>query len=630
MHNLDVVVVGGGHSGVEAACSAARMGASVALVTMASHDLGATSCNPAIGGIGKSQLTREVDAMGGVIARATDLAGTHYRVLNSSRGPAVRSTRVQIDRRLFRFAVGSLVRSQSGLQLIQDRVVDLCVEQGRIAGVYLDSGELLRCRTVVLATGTFLGGTMHIGREKVSGGRWGGKDAGRLAQRLRELDLPCGRLKTGTPPRLDGNTINYGSLAEQPSEEASPSMSFLGSKASRPPQLSCYITSTNEASHEIVRQYLDESPMRTGAISGVGPRYCPSLEDKVHRFSDRNSHRIFLESEGLRSSWVYPNGIPTSLPKGAQEAIVHSIAGLERAKILRFGYAVEYDYFDPQALGEDLSVPAVPGLFFAGQINGTTGYEEAAAQGLMAGINATLCARGEPSFSLAREESYIGVMIDDLRLQGAPEPYRMFTSRAENRLILREDNADVRLTEQARKLGLIDDRRWRSFQQRMEDLSNRRELFAHKPIDSKIRERMAQAGIQQKSAQKGIDLLANPQLSYEDVAQVLGLQEVTLEHEEEENTLRVTLAADENYRAYHQRLVKNQEQVRQMSHIRLPQDLDYAQIAGLSTEARNRLSSARPQYLSQASKLPGVTPVTLVLVMSHLKGQQRKGLVSTH
>ena len=613
---FEVIIVGGGHAGTEAALAAARAGAGTLLLTHSIETIGQMSCNPAIGGIGKSHLAREIDALGGVMARAADHAGIHFRVLNSRKGPAVRATRAQSDRNLYRDAVRRFVEQQPNLSLFQQAVDDLLIKDGRVVGVTTRMGLTFEAQTVVLTTGTFLGGRIHIGMSNHGGGRAGDPPTIALADRLREIMPNVGRLKTGTPPRIDGSTLDYSRFTPQPGDSPRPVFSFIGSRDQHPEQRSCHIARTNENTHAIIRKALDRSPMFSGAIKSTGPRYCPSIEDKVVQFADRNSHQIFIEPEGLNTNEIYPNGISTSLPFDAQLAMVRSIKGFENAHITRPGYAIEYDYFEPQGLHPWLETKAVKGLFFAGQINGTTGYEEAAAQGLIAGLNACRLAQGLNPWYPRRDQAYIGVLIDDLVTRGTAEPYRMFTSRAEYRMLLRHDNADARLTAKGRELGLVDDYRWQRFNDKMaliEKEQARLDALRISPKDANA------YGINLDNACNASALLRRPKVRYADIAALANLSDPLSDEQAVEQ-----IEADAAYAGY---LPRQEQEIRRMADAEqtaIPHDFDYSRITGLSEEVRGKLVQFRPATLGQAGRIQGVTPCALSLLQMHIKSRHAK------
>ena len=613
--SFDVIVVGGGHAGTEAALASARQGCRTLLLTHNLETLGQMSCNPAIGGIGKGHLVREVDALGGLMAQAADHAGIQFRTLNARKGPAVRATRAQADRALYRAFVRRALERQPNLTLFQQAVDDLLLEQGRICGAITQMGLRFRARTVVLTAGTFLAGRIHIGLEQHEGGRAGDPPAHALAARLRELPLRAGRLKTGTPPRLDGRTIDYARLQPQPGDDPLPVFSFLGHAAQHPPQVLCHITHTSERTHDIIRAGLDRSPMYTGVIEGIGPRYCPSVEDKITRFADKTAHQVFLEPEGLTTSEVYPNGISTSLPFDVQYALVRSMAGLEHAHILRPGYAIEYDFFDPRDLWPSLESRHLPGLFLAGQINGTTGYEEAAAQGLIAGLNAARQARELPPWTPRRDEAYIGVLIDDLITRGTAEPYRMFTSRAEYRLLLREDNADLRLTPIGRELGLVDDTRWAAFERKQTAITNEQERLRRtflRPGDAVAGALETLLGAPLEREQRALDLLRRPGVDYGALAAIIG-ESVA------DPAVAEQVEVQAKYAGYIERQTRDIERQRVHEETPLPATFDYGRVPGLSHEVRQKLEAGRPATLGQAARLPGITPAAISLLLIHLR-----------
>ena len=617
---FEVIVVGGGHAGTEAALASARMGRATLLLTHNIETLGQMSCNPSIGGIGKGHLVKEVDALGGAMAIATDEAGIQFRILNSSKGPAVRATRAQADRILYKQAIRGRLENQPNLTLFQQPVDDLLLEGDRVSGVVTQIGLTFHANAVVLTTGTFLSGLIHVGLENYEAGRAGDPPAKRLGARLRELELPAGRLKTGTPPRLDGRTIDFSVLAEQPGDDPAPVFSFMGTAAMHPRQVPCWITQTNERTHAIIRAGLDRSPMYSGAIKGVGPRYCPSIEDKVERFAQRDSHQIFLEPEGLATREVYPNGISTSLPFDVQLELVRSMRGCENAHILRPGYAIEYDYFDPRALKASLETKAIGGLFFAGQINGTTGYEEAAAQGLLAGINAALHVRGEGGWCPRRDEAYLGVLVDDLITRGVSEPYRMFTSRAEYRLQLREDNADLRLTEHGRRLGLVDDARWEAFSRKRDAIALEIERLRTTYVNPNVvaqhdAERVLGQPIEREYALT--DLLRRPQVTY---ASLLTLPGAGSPVADPQVAMQVEIAT--KYAGYIDRQHDEIARHLALESAQLPADLDYRSVRGLSAEAQQKLNLHKPETIGQAARISGITPAAISLLLVHLKGSK--------
>ena len=616
MNNFDVIVIGGGHAGVEAAYACSRMGKKNCLITNSKSDIGKMSCNPAIGGIGKSHLVREIDAMGGLMGVAADHGGIHFRVLNASKGAAVRATRSQSDRILYANKVLSIIDSEDLLSVIENEVTEIKISNGKANGVKLASGEIIYSKKVILTAGTFLNGKLFTGEEQEQGGRIGDKPSLKLADFLQSLDLQSGRLKTGTPPRINSNSVNWKVTKEQPGDIPRPTMSFITTNEIHPKQMSCFITRTNKLTHEIIMEGLERSPMFSGKIEGLGPRYCPSIEDKIHRFSDRESHQIFIEPEGLTSKEIYPNGISTSMPKDIQQRMVNSIIGFEKAEITKFGYAVEYDFFDPRELQHTLETKKIKNLYFAGQINGTTGYEEAAAQGLVAGINASIATEDGSPWLPKREESYIGVLIDDLVTLGTKEPYRMFTSRAEYRLLLREDNADQRLSPLAKKLGLIDENRWAKFNKKMEDIQKEKErLRNHKVSLKQLIEISGKQTVKSNANITALEALKRPEVSYEEMCKVLGIEPAKEE-------VAIDVITDKKYSGYIERQKKEIKKIKKNENALIPEQINFNDIEGLSNESKQKLSAVSPRTLAHAQRIPGLTPAAISLLLVHIKKRE--------
>ena len=607
--NVDIVVIGGGHAGCEAAYAASRFNKKVLLVTHDTSSIGQMSCNPAIGGLGKSHLVREIDAMGGLMAVCADKAGIHFKILNSSKGPAVRATRSQSDRLLYSEAVKSIINSEHSLSTLSDEVIDIEIKNGNAAGVKLRSGEVIRAQKIILTAGTFLNGKLFTGEEEEDGGRKKSQPSKILANCLRNLDLGDARLKTGTPPRILASSIDFSALEVQPGDSPRPCMSFIGSPEDHPDQMNCFITRTNEQTHDFIRSGLDRSPMFSGRIDGVGPRYCPSIEDKIHRFADKESHQIFIEPEGLLSKEVYPNGISTSMPKDIQEKMVKSILGFEKAKITQFGYAVEYDFFDPRNLSHTLETKNIKNLYFAGQINGTTGYEEAAAQGLVAGINAALSIEGKEPWIESRSNSYIGVLIDDLITLGTKEPYRMFTSRAEHRLLLREDNADQRLTPYAHSLGILSNERWKIFQSKMAKIESETEALKKIKIDP------SSYGGKNTSKQPVLSVLKRPEAKLEDIYKLL-------KRSLPEKGVLLDIETKKKYAGYIERQNKEIKKIQKYENAKIPEEIIFSDIVGLSNEVKQKLEKVLPKTIAHAQRIPGITPAAISLLLVHIKKEQ--------
>ncbi len=613
MDKFEIIIIGGGHAGVEAAFACARLNKKSCLITNSLSDIGKMSCNPAIGGIGKSHLVKEIDAMGGLMGIAADFAGIHFRVLNASKGAAVRATRSQSDRVLYSNKVKDIINSEHLLTVVNCEVSEVLLSNDEAHGVKLTNGETIHSKKVILTAGTFLNGKLFTGEEEQEGGRIGDKPSKKLADFLLSLDLKSGRLKTGTPPRIAARTVNWAVTKEQPSDFPRPTMSFVTNDRVHPRQMSCYITRTNTRTHEIIMEGIEKSPMFSGKIEGLGPRYCPSIEDKIHRFSDKDSHQIFIEPEGLTSKEIYPNGISTSMPKQIQQRMVNSIQGFEEAVITKYGYAVEYDFFDPRELNHTLETKKIKNLYFAGQINGTTGYEEAAAQGLVAGINASLSIDEKQPWVPKREESYIGVLIDDLVTLGTKEPYRMFTSRAEHRLLLREDNADQRLSPIAKKLGLINDKRWMNFNKKLEDIEREKERLKNFKLSPyQINKLHKKSKAKRQTGVSAFELLKRPEITYEDLCEILNISP-------EKSEIALDVTTNQKYSGYIQRQKKEIKKVKKNENALIPEQIDFNQIEGLSNESKQKLSLVKPKTLAHAQRIPGLTPAAISLLLVHIK-----------